>query len=67
MRRRTLKWTLGLALVTSCMVQETVAVSPIPPGCDWIWVDGHPGPWGGWHPAHWRCIGYPDEIVMAPY
>ncbi len=27
-----------------------------PVGCRAVWVPGHYGPWGRWHPAHWRCL-----------
>jgi hypothetical protein len=68
MRRRKLTWTLGLLFFATCMVQsEAVYVAPGYPGCDWNFVDGHYGPEGYWHPAHWRCLGTPDVVVMSPY
>ncbi len=28
----------------------------VTPTCRAVWVPGHYGPWGRWHPAHWRCV-----------
>jgi hypothetical protein len=68
MHRRRLTWTLSLALFATCtVVGEPVYVAPGYPGCDWVFVDGHWGPSGNWHPAHWRCLGGPDVVVMSPY
>jgi len=30
---------------------EIVGVAPYPGA---VWVPGHYGPYGGWHPGHWR-------------
>jgi hypothetical protein len=30
---------------------EVVGVAPYPGA---VWVPGHYGPYGGWHPGHWR-------------
>jgi hypothetical protein len=27
-----------------------------PTHCRAVWVPGHYGPWGRWHPGHWRCV-----------
>jgi hypothetical protein len=64
---RAVRWLLrvSLALVSTCQVRETVAVAPFPPDCDWVFVEGHFGPWGNWHPSHWRCYGYPDQLIMT--
>lgn len=44
----------------SCVVRETR-----PGGCPGgIWVEGHYGPRGRWHPAHWRCPGRPAVIEI---
>ena len=44
----------------SCVVRETR-----PGGCPGaIWVEGHYGPRGRWHPAHWRCPGRPPVIEI---
>ena len=33
---------------------QAVVVGPAPyPGA--VWVPGHYGPYGGWHPGHWRA------------
>jgi hypothetical protein len=52
------KWILILAVLAGCYVEERpVRVRPphAPPCPNGIWVEGHYGAWGRWHPAHWRC------------
>jgi len=50
---------LGLSQL-SCYVRETR-----PGGCPGgVWVEGHYGPRGRWHPAHWRCPGHPAVIEI---
>jgi hypothetical protein len=48
---------LGGAGVSGCVVRErVVARSAQPAPCTGgVWVEGHRGPRGHWHPAHWRC------------
>jgi hypothetical protein len=63
---RRLLW-LGLAVIlmaggvgTSCVVREERVVArpgPYPPCPGGVWIQGHYGPRGRWHPAHWRCPG----------
>jgi len=61
---------LGLAaLVTialpGCVVHEREVVRA-PPRCPGgVWVEGHYGPQGRWHPAHWRCPGVVEEVVVV--
>jgi hypothetical protein len=44
--------TISLSLVAGgCYTEYEVQ----PPTCRAVWVPGHYGPWGRWHPAHWRC------------
>jgi hypothetical protein len=52
----------------SCVVHEREVVrAPGPPCPGGVWVDGHYGPNGAWHPAHWRCPGVVEErIVVRP-
>ena len=50
-------------LAGGCVVHEQVAVRPAPPPCaGGVWVDGHYGPYGHWHPGHWRC---PAPVVVV--
>jgi len=57
-----------LALMLSgCVVHEREVVrAPAPcPGA--VWVAGHHGLQGAWHPAHWRCPGVVEErMVVRP-
>lgn len=44
---------VAAALLGGCIVRERV-VAPAPcPGA--VWVEGHYGPYGHWHPGHWVC------------
>lgn len=29
-----------------------------------VWIDGHYGPHGRWHPGHWRCEGVIERIEI---
>ena len=50
-----------VALVaTSCVVRETRRA----PCSGGVWMDGHRGPRGRWHPGHWRCPGQPVIIEV---
>jgi hypothetical protein len=50
---------LGALLVgtlSACVVREERVARPGP--CrGGVWIEGHHGPGGRWHPAHWRCPG----------
>jgi len=51
---------LCLASLTTggCVVREEPVVRPGPRPCPaGVWIEGHRGPRGRWHPAHWRCPG----------
>jgi len=51
---------LCLASLTTagCVVREERVVRPGPRPCPaGVWIEGHRGPRGRWHPAHWRCPG----------
>jgi hypothetical protein len=50
-------WLSAMALVLSgCVVRErVVVVRPAPPCPGAVWMEGHYGPRGRWHPGHWRC------------
>jgi len=43
-----------------CVVRERTYARPAypppaPPCAGGVWVDGHHGAYGRWHPGHWRC------------
>jgi hypothetical protein len=40
-----------------CIVRVDERRPPPPAGycAGWVWVQGHYGPYGRWHPGHWRC------------
>jgi hypothetical protein len=43
---------LGLAGAAGCYTEE---YELRPATCRAVWVPGHYGAWGRWHPGHWRC------------
>ena len=59
---------LALAFVVTgtasgCVVRERrVANGPNCRGA--VWIDGHYGPRGRWHPGHWRCPGVVERIEI---
>jgi hypothetical protein len=49
-----------LAPLGGCVVREVRG-----PACaGGVWIAGHYGPRGRWHPGHWRCAGV-VEVVEA--
>jgi hypothetical protein len=60
---RTLITLMLISLIGGCVVEERVAVrrAPCPGG---VWIEGHYGPRGAWHPGHWQCPG--GVVVLAP-
>jgi hypothetical protein len=48
---------LGLLGSTGCVVAVQERRPPPPYGycANWVWIPGHYGPMGRWHPGHWRC------------
>jgi len=57
------------ALVTivfsGCVVHEREVVRA-PARCPGgVWIEGHYGPRGYWHPGHWRCPGVVEEEVVV--
>ena len=71
MRRLALVGLLGMGIATSlfsgCVVRERPAtVYARPGGCPGgYWIEGHRhGPYGRWHPGHWRCPGVVDRIEI---
>jgi hypothetical protein len=57
-----------MALTASgCVVHEREVVRAPAPCPGGVRVEGHYGPQGAWHPAHWRCPGVVEErIVVRP-
>jgi hypothetical protein len=59
----------GLLLFTSvgqagCAPRVVVvehARAPCPGG---VWIEGHRGPRGHWHPGHWRCPGVVEVVEV---
>ena len=45
---------------SSCVVRETRR-GPCPEA---VWIEGHYGPRGRWHPGHWRCPARPEPIEI---
>jgi hypothetical protein len=64
MRRIFAMLALALAVAgtaSGCVVREQhVATGPRCRGA--VWIDGHYGPRGYWHPGHWRCPGVVERI-----
>jgi len=57
---------LALLLIVSvvgCTV-HTVVVERHPPCPGGVWIDGHYGPRGRWHPGHWRCPGVIEVVEV---
>jgi hypothetical protein len=54
------------ALLGGCVVRETVVVDrrPPPPCNGAVWIPGHTGQSGNWHPGHWRCPGVVEVVVV---
>jgi hypothetical protein len=49
--------------LSSCVVRERTVARP--GGCPGgVWVEGHHGPRGRWHPGHWRCPGVVERIEI---
>jgi len=60
MRRMNLILLLGL--LAGCVVHERAVVRGEPPCPAAVWVEGHYGPNGHWHPPHWRCPGVAEVV-----
>ena len=51
--------------LSGCVVHEREVVRA-PPRCPGgVWIEGHYGPHGYWHPGHWRCPGVVEEEVVV--
>ncbi len=54
-----------VALLSGCVVEERPAVvRPAAPCRGAVWVEGHHGPRGRWHPGHWRCPGVVEVVEV---
>jgi hypothetical protein len=49
--------------ITACTV-HTVVVERRPPCAGGVWIEGHYGPRGRWHPGHWRCPGVIEVVEV---
>jgi hypothetical protein len=56
---------LATIALSGCVVHEREVVRA-PPRCPGgVWIEGHYGPRGYWHPGHWRCPGVVEEEVVV--
>jgi hypothetical protein len=63
-RMRVLLLVLLGTMLSGCIVRET-RVAERPRGCrGGVWIEGHRGPHGRWHPGHWRCPGVVEVIEV---
>jgi hypothetical protein len=54
-----------ISIVSGCVVRERVVARPGPPGCPGgVWIEGHRGPRGRFHPGHWRCPGVVERVEI---
>ena len=50
---------------TGCVVEERTYARPVRPACPGgIWIQGHYGRYGRWHPGHWRCPGVVEVVEV---
>jgi hypothetical protein len=57
--------TLSAVGASGCMVREQRYAARPGPACrGGYWVEGHYGPRGRWHPAHWRCPGVVERVEI---
>ena len=65
--RRMYSWLAALAVVvglSGCVVRERRVVAR-PGACPGgVWIAGHYGPRGRWHPGHWRCPGVVEKVEI---
>ena len=53
---------LAAVAFSGCVVEERTSVRPACAGA--VWVEGHYGHRGAWHPGHWRCPGVVEVIEV---
>jgi len=50
---------------SGCVVRERVVARSTASSCrGGVFVEGHYGPRGRWHPAHWRCPGVVERVEI---
>jgi hypothetical protein len=52
-----------VAMFAGC-TSERVVVRSGPACVGGVWIAGHYGPHGYWHPAHWRCPGVVEVVEV---
>jgi hypothetical protein len=51
--------------ISGCVVRERAVARPERAPCrGGVFIEGHRGPHGRWHPAHWRCPGVVEEVEI---
>jgi hypothetical protein len=57
---------IGFAFIVGGCVEEhrTVERRPPPPCAGGVWIPGHVGQSGNFHPGHWRCPGVIEVVVV---
>jgi hypothetical protein len=50
-------------VLLGCVVEERPVRHPRP-CAGGVWVAGHYGPRGHWHPGHWRCPGVVEVVEV---
>ena len=51
--------------LTGCIFEERpVVIHRAPPCPGAMWIGGHYGPRGYWHPGHWRCPGVVEVVEV---
>ncbi len=55
---------LAVSALAGCIVEERTAARPAPACRGAVWVEGHYGPRGAWHPGHWRCPGVVEVVEV---
>jgi hypothetical protein len=54
---------VGGGILSGCVMEER-PVRP-PRACvGGVWIRGHYGPRGVWHPGHWRCPGVVEVVEI---
>ena len=55
---------LTAGALSGCVVEERTYAAPAPRCRGAVWVEGHYGPRGAWHPGHWRCPGVVEVVEV---
>jgi hypothetical protein len=52
-------------VASGCIVETRAYARPMRPACPGgIWIEGHYGRYGRWHPGHWRCPGVVEVVEV---